>query len=103
MLARDLLQGRLGCVRPPSPGVAEPQGWQNVNRCWIGPTITHTDLDENVLWSLLGILDEDIEVAVAVENARIQQLVFHLAAVPPFAGSNQVFVREGGLGILVQV
>jgi hypothetical protein len=34
-----------------------------------------------VLWCLLRIFHEDIEVAIIVEDSGIQQLVFHFAAI----------------------
>ena len=34
-------------------------------RGWLRSAITHADLDQDVLGCLLGILDEDIEVAIA--------------------------------------
>ena len=60
-------------------------------------------MDKDVLWRLLGILDENIEVSIVVEDARIKQLVFHIATIAPFAGSHQVLVGKRGLGIFVQV
>ena len=78
-----------------------------VGRTWSvagsGPRFEHTDLDQNVLWRLLGILDEHIEVTIVVEDTRIQKLVFHLVAVAPSACGDQVIVGEGCLWILVQV
>src|SRR5580704_13590468 len=83
-LARKLLQGRLGCPRPPRPGIAKPQGRQDMQRCWLRTAINHADLDEEVLRSLLGIFHENIEVAIFVEDARIQKLVLHVVAITPF-------------------
>jgi hypothetical protein len=34
--------------------------------------ITHTDLDEEVLCILLGIFHKNIEIAISVEDPRIQ-------------------------------
>ena len=65
VLARDLLQGRLRCVRPPCPGVAKPESRQDVKRGRLRPAIAHADLDQDVLRCLLGVLHEHVEVAIA--------------------------------------
>jgi hypothetical protein len=36
------------------------------------------DLDQDVLRALLGVLEEDVEVAVVVEDAGVEQLVLEL-------------------------
>ena len=67
------------------------------------PAITHADLNQDVLGSLLGIFDEDIEVAVVVEDARIHQFVLHVAAAARLVGSDEVIVRKCRLRVFVQV
>ena len=52
---------------------------------------------------LLGVLDEDVEVAVLVEHARVEQFVLEFVPAPAAAGFDKVGVREGGLRILVEV
>ena len=73
----------------------------NVGR--LRPAITHADLDEDVLRRLLGILHEDIEVAILVEDTGIQQLVLHVATIAPFVRLDQIAVGKCRLRILVQV
>ena len=58
---------------------------------------------EDVFRALLGVLDENIEVPVVVEDARIQQFVLELLARPPPVGLHQVAIRKLPLRILVQV
>src|SRR5579862_3706533 len=67
------------------------------------PAIAQADLDKNVLRGLLSVLHENIEVAIAVEDSGVKQLIFHVAAGAQIAGGDQVIVREGVLGIFVQV
>ena len=69
----------------------------------LGPAITHADLDQDVLRRLLGIFHKNIEVAIFVEDARIQQLIFHVATIAPPVGLDQIAVGKRRLRILVQV
>src|SRR5262249_51624981 len=48
-------------------------------------------------------LDEDVKVTVLVEHARVEQLVLEFLTAPRAAGCDEVAVRVGGLGILVEV
>jgi hypothetical protein len=43
-----------------------------------GPTVADGDLDQQVFRGHLGVFDEDVEVAVAVEDAGVDELVFEL-------------------------
>ena len=40
--------------------------------------IVHRDLDQQILWSSLGIVDFDVTVFIVVEDPRIDQLIFRL-------------------------
>ena len=64
-------------------------------------TIDCADLDEEVLRRLLGNLHEDIKVAISVEDARVEQFVFHVAPIAPFVRLDQVAVGKCGMRILV--
>ena len=67
------------------------------------PAIAHADLDKHVLGTLLRILHEHVKVAVVVEDACVQKLVFEVASVALPASSQQIIVGKSGLGILVQI
>ena len=43
--------------------------------------VGHGDADEDVVGRRLGVLDEDVEIAIAVEDAGVQQLEFRLGPV----------------------
>ena len=43
-----------------------------------GTAVVNGDPDEDVFWSALRVFDEDVEVPVLVERARIEQFVFEL-------------------------
>ena len=42
----------------------------------LGSAVDDRDADQDILGCGLGVLDEDVEVAVFVEDAGIEQLVF---------------------------
>ena len=73
------------------------------SRADFGPAIVDGDADQHVLRTRLGVLDEHVEVAVAVEDAGIEQLVLELLARPAPVGLDQVPVGKLALRVLVQV
>ena len=95
------LLGRSG--NPRRPVVAEPQGRQHVQLGRRRPPVDRGDLHQDVLRATLGVLHEDVEVAVVLEDARVEQLVLHLVAGAPPVRLHQVGVGIGRLGILVEV
>ena len=65
--------------------------------------IAYTDLDQDVVRRLLGILDKNVEVTVFIEDPGIEQLILHVAAGAPLVGLDQIFVGIRRLRILVQI
>src|SRR5581483_463449 len=53
--------------------------------------------------ALLGVLDEDVEVAVVREGAGVEQLVLEILAGAAAGGLDEIAVGELALGVLVQV
>ena len=102
---RDLLEQRLlrGPGDPGGPVVAEPERGQQVQLGRLRPAVGHRDLHQDVLGADLGVLDEDVEVPVALEDPGVEELVLHLLPAPPAVGLHQVVVGEGGLRVLVEV
>ena len=124
VVAERLLEQRVGMVhlhhRPPGP--VEPRqhaAWsrrvfcdqvlrnQSVgstcNGAASGPRLTTVMRDQQVLGRGLGVFDEDVEVAVVVEHAGVQQFVFGLVLAAAAVGLHQVVVRVGRLRVLVQI
>src|SRR5579862_7298729 len=66
-----------------------------MQRSGVRPAVGHGDADQDVVYLGLGILDEDIEVAVLIENAGVDQLKLRIgvAAAP-------VFIDQAGIGKL---
>ena len=99
-LARDL---RLGlCRRPPGPRVAEPQGRQDVERCGVGSAVVRSDPDRQVLRIGLGVLDEDVEVAIAIEYPGVEQLVLRTLSGAALVVLDELAIRKRGLRVLVE-
>ena len=65
--------------------------------------IVHGDSDQHVFGIGLGVFDKHIEVAVVVEDARIQQLVLELFPGAARIGLHQIAIREFRLRILVEI
>ncbi len=87
-------------MRP--PGVAEPEGGQEVQVRRFRAPVVDRDPRHEIVRGGLRVLDLHVPVAVAVEGARIQQLVLQLVPVPRAIGGDQVIVRERGLRVFVQ-
>ena len=73
-------QGAAGHFRP-GPGIAEPDGRQQVEFGRIRTAIGDCDANKNIFGRRLRILDKDIEVTIVVENPRVDQLEFTVALV----------------------
>ena len=73
-----------------------------MNRRRVRAAIAHADLDQNVGWRLLGVFHEDIEVAILVENAGINQLVLRFGATAPPVRLDQIAIRKFILRIFVE-
>jgi len=68
-----------------------------------GAAVADAEANQQLLGGRFGILDEHVEVAVVIEHARVQQLIFQRQPVPLAVGPHQVLVGIRRLGILVEV
>src|SRR5262249_8384948 len=82
---------------------AEPQRRQQVQVRGIGPTVPRADPDEDLLGAGLRIFDEHVEVAVVVEDARVEQLVLMLQPRARSVRVDEIGIRKRRLRILVEV
>src|SRR5262245_39356142 len=99
----DRLQDRLRAAIRPGPGITEPQGRQHVQQSGFKPAIVDADPDQHVFRGCLGILDDDVEIAVVVEDASVEELVLELVPRAPPIRRPEVSVGISRLGVLVQV
>ena len=68
----------LGDVVAPRPRVAEPQRREQVQRRRVRAAVVRGDQHQDVVVGALGVLDDDVEVAVLVEDPGVQELVLHV-------------------------
>ena len=59
----------------PRPGVTHPKGGKQGQRSGIGAPVGGLDSDQNVGWRSLGILNNDVEIAIFSKNTRINKFV----------------------------
>ena len=105
---------RIGAGRPraasgfgspavPRPRVAEPERRQEWSRGGLGPAVVDGDRTRMSSGTAFAYSTNDVEVAVVVEDAGVEQLVLELRPRPPPVGLHEVAVRELALRILVEV
>ena len=71
-------------------------------RC-LGPAIGDADLDQDVGRRGFSVFDKDIEIAVIVKDAGIEQFVLGVVAATPSVCFYQIVVWIGIVWILVEV
>ena len=99
----DARPGRAAFVfGPPTPGVAKPQRRQQVQPRRLGAAVGHGDADQDVVRPGLGVFGQHVEVAVAVEDAGVDQFELRLVPAPAAVLLDEPGVRELGLRILVE-
>src|SRR5689334_2092905 len=67
------VQTRLWFPTVPTPGIPEPQRRQQVKGSCLGTAVCYGDAHQDVFDTAFGILDKDIEIAVLVEDSRVNQ------------------------------
>ena len=68
----------------------------------VGPAVVGRDLHQQVVRRRLGVLDEDVEVAVVVEDAGVEQLELRLTAAAAAVLLDELGVGKRALRILVE-
>jgi hypothetical protein len=98
-----LAEARLRHPLLPRPGVPEPERRKEIEPGGFWPTVVDGDADEDVVRTLLCVLEEDVEVPVFVEDPGVEQLVLELLPRPASVRFHEVRVRELPLRVLVEV
>src|SRR5215470_13514188 len=70
----DFLYDWLGLTFHPRPGVAKPNGWNEMDGSRFRSVIVRGDTNEDVFRGRFGVLDDDIKITVFVETTRIEEL-----------------------------
>src|SRR5262249_31100286 len=65
--------------------------------------VVDRDADQNIFRSSFGILDKNIEVAIVIEDASVDQFVFMIFSSPFFVCGDDVIVGISRMWILVEV
>ena len=97
----DGVQRALRLVHPPR--VAEPQRRQEVHRRRVAAAVGERDPDVDVVGRALGVLDVDVDVAVVVEDAGVEQLVLQLEPASGTVRGDEIGVRELAQRVAVAV
>ena len=94
---------RLGLpLASPGPGIAKPERRDHVERSRVGTAIAGRDSDHDVFRIGLRILDVDVEIAVVVKDAGVDQLVLCPLSLTALVLRHEIRVGEGPLRILVE-
>ncbi len=100
---RNARKLRMPVLLSEGPNISKPKRRQEIELRFFRPAIPGRDLDQNIFRRGLGIFHEHIEIAVLIEYARIHELEFLLTLSPLAIFFDELVVREGRLGIFVQV
>src|SRR6267143_2057900 len=87
---------------PEGPYVPKPHCRQQIELRFLRTAIPGRDLDQDVFRRRLGIFHEHVEIAVIIEHARVEQLVFWVASFSLSIFLDELRVRVGRLGIFIQ-
>ena len=103
VLAEELGTGPVALGRPlPRPRVAEPQRGQDVQRRRLRSAVHHGEPHPQVVRRGLRVLHPHVEVAIAVEDAGIEQLVLRQHPSSPPVLLDELGVGERALRVLVE-
>src|SRR4051812_24405463 len=100
--AWHLTQRRPRRRNAPRPGVAKPKRRKQVQRRWLRSAVLDADLNKHIVRGGLGVFDEDVEIAVVIENAGVDQFVLEFVPAAAAVGVDKLAVRIRNLRILIQ-
>src|SRR5262249_6500637 len=86
----------------PAPRVAKPEMRDDVQGRRIGAAVERLDAYADVLGTVLRVLDEDVEISIAVENSGVEQLELEAAAAARGSLVEEPLIGAGGLRRLVE-
>ena len=86
----------------PNPCVPVPKCRQEVDSCFLLPTVRYSETNEDVLWTGFGVLGKDVPVFRLVKHTRVFQLMLWLTHSSLPILLHQVGIRVLGLRVLVE-
>ena len=95
--------GRVLGQPSPGPSVAKPERRQKMQRGRVLAAVRHGKTNQDVAGRTFGIFDHHVEVAVLIENARVQELIFKILAPAPPILSHQICIGKCNLRIFVEI
>src|SRR5262249_28023616 len=69
---------------------------------FLRPAIDYARSYQDILDVGLGVFDEDVEITITIEHARVEKFVFHVIASPAARLLYELFLWKSGLRIFVQ-
>jgi hypothetical protein len=99
-----VLTRQLGLRHPrlPQPFVAEPELREHVEHGRLRTAVVDGNEHQDVVGAGLGVLDEDVEIAVAVEDAGVEDLEFRVLLAAAAVLLHQAGVRKFRLWIFIE-
>ncbi len=88
---------------PRRPVVAEPERRQEVQFRRVRSPVGCGDLHQDVFRAGFGVLHENVEIAIGVEDAGVEEFILHLVPGATAVRLRQVGVGKGRLRVLVEV
>jgi len=88
---------------PRCPVVPEPERRQEMQFGRLRSPVGRRDPHEDVFRTGFGILNEDVEIAVVIEDAGVEKFILHVVAVTLAVRLQQVSERKGRLGIFAEI
>src|ERR1017187_6555450 len=85
----------------PTPRVAEPQMWQEVEIGGAGTAVERFYANADIFGRFFGVLDEDIEIFIAIEDAGVEQFELRPCATVAIL-LDQLAVRIFLVGVFVE-
>ncbi len=95
-------QRRFARLARPRPSVARPELRQDMKCGWLICAVFDGNAHHDIVGRVLRILDNDIEIAVVVEHAGIEDFIFRLISAAPPVFLDQLLVGVRVMRILVQ-
>src|SRR4029077_5993003 len=86
----------------PGPGVAEPERGKQTQTGRVRAAIVRGDAHEDVFRGGLGMRDEDVEITVLAEYARIEQLEFGVLSCAAMVFRDKLCIRKFRLRVFVK-
>src|SRR5207248_1783606 len=92
-------QHRLASLAAPAPGIAKPNGWEEMQARRFGTAIRSGCANQNIFWSCLCIRDLDVEVAIPRQSISVPELKFWFRSRSCGVGANELVIGKARLRI----